>query len=83
MTPLLTGFIIHVYHIERRENVSGKYTLAQLRVGKRWSQQEAANALGVSQGSWFKWENGISYPTQPNVDKILRVFDVKYDDVIF
>ena len=63
--------------------MSGKYTLAQLRAGKNWSQASTASAFGVSTNSWFKWENGISFPTQPNVDKILRVFNVKYDDVIF
>lgn len=63
--------------------MSGKYTLAQLRAGMQWSQEETANALKVSTNSWYKWENGKSFPTQPNVDKILRVFNVKYDDVIF
>lgn len=63
--------------------MSGKYTLAQLRAGMHWTQKETANALGVSTNSWYKWETGQSFPTQPNVDKILNEFNVKYDDVIF
>ncbi|WP_419154665.1 helix-turn-helix domain-containing protein [Weissella bombi] len=63
--------------------MSGRYTLAQLRAGMRWSQKETATALDISTSSWNKWETGKSFPTQPNIDKILHVFNVKYDDVIF
>lgn len=59
------------------------YTLAQLRVGKRWTQKEAADAIGVSLASWAKWENRKSSPTQRNIDKILTSFNVAYDDIIF
>jgi DNA-binding transcriptional regulator YiaG len=63
--------------------MSGKYTLTQLRAGKHWSQGKAANALGISLSTWRKWEKQESFPTQPNVEKILNQFDVKYEDVIF
>lgn len=59
------------------------YTLAQLRVGKHWTQEQAATAVGVSPASWAKWENKRSSPTQKNVDKILEAFNVAYDDIIF
>ena len=61
----------------------GKYTLAQLRAGKHWSQEKAANALGISTTTWRKWEIRQFFPTQQKVDKILKVFNVKYDDDIF
>lgn len=59
------------------------YTLAQLRVGRNWTQKEAAEAVGVSQTSWAKWELKKSSPTQPRIDAILRTFNVAYDDIIF
>ena len=59
------------------------YTLAQLRVGRDWTQQEAADAVGVSLTSWYKWEKHKSFPTQPRIDDILKTFNVAYDDIIF
>ena len=59
------------------------YTLAQLRVGRNWTQQEAGNAVGVSAAAWSKWEKHKSFPTQPKIDAILKTFNVAYDDIIF
>lgn len=59
------------------------YTLKALRANKCFTQDEAANAVGVSVDTWANWEKGKSYPDVPKIKKIEEVFNVEYDQIIF
>lgn len=60
-----------------------KVTLKALRANQQLTQSEAAKLIGVSTDTWRKWENGITFPDVPKIDKIEKMFNVKYDDIIF
>lgn len=60
-----------------------KSTLRGIRSNKKMTQRQAGAQVGVSEKTWFNWENGKSYPNAPQVDEILKTFNVSYEDVIF
>ena len=60
-----------------------KLTLKALRKNSNLTQEEAAKKLGVSESTLNNYENYKSYPDVPIVEKILNLYDVRYDDVIF
>lgn len=60
-----------------------KLTLKALRATKRMSQAEAAKAVGISEFTWLNYEKGRTYPSVPIIKKMERVFNVKFDDIIF
>ena len=60
-----------------------KVTLKALRANKGYTQQQAAKSIGVTADTWRKWENGLTFPDVPKIDKIEKEFGVKYDDIIF
>lgn len=60
-----------------------KLTLKALRANQGLTQQEASKKLGISESTLNNYENFKSFPDVPMIEKILKLYDVKYDDVIF
>lgn len=50
--------------------------LAELRYRKGWTQQEAADALQITQASYSRWELGKSIPSRNKDAKIAETFGV-------
>jgi DNA-binding XRE family transcriptional regulator len=60
-----------------------KKTLKQLRKVAGLTQGEAAAKLGVSHDTLSRWENGTTHPTAPQIVDICRVYECKFDDIIW
>ena len=60
-----------------------RQTLKALRTNKNLTQAEAAKRLGISEYTLNNYENFKSYPDIPMIEKILNLYSVKYDDIIF
>lgn len=58
-------------------------TLKAARVNKELTQKKAADLIGVNVSTLSKWEKGKSYPTNKRIPKILEVYGVSYDELIF
>lgn len=60
-----------------------RLTLAAARVNKGYTQAIAAKALGINVNTLKNWENGTTYPKQPQIEKICEVYGVTYDELFF
>ena len=60
-----------------------KMSLRALRVNANYTQQEAAEKIGVSQKTLSNWENGVTYPNQIQIEMICDVYGVSYDSINF
>ena len=60
-----------------------KLSLKALRINNNLTQFEAAKQLGISESTLNNYENFKSYPDIPTIEKILTLYKVKYDDIIF
>lgn len=61
-----------------------RLSLAEWRKRKlKISQVEAAKLLGISKYTLSNYERGISFPDVLIIDKIEKVYDIKYDQIIF
>ena len=58
-----------------------KITLKAARINIGWTQAKAAEKLGVTDQTLSNWERGISGPSQFNIDVILKVYKIRYDDI--
>ena len=58
-------------------------TLKAARVNRGLNQQEAADLIGVSRTTLQSWETCKSFPTVAQLPAIEKVYNVKYDDIIF
>jgi len=47
------------------------------------TQLQAADALGVAPSTLRNWENGITFPKQPAIEKMCILYKVRYDEVNF
>jgi transcriptional regulator with XRE-family HTH domain len=56
--------------------------IRRLREERGFSQQELAQALGVTQGAVSHWENGVRKPDIDDIVKIAQLFNCKLDDLI-
>ena len=56
--------------------------IRRLREERGFSQQELAQALGVTQGAVSHWENGLRKPDIDDIVKIAQLFSCKVDDLI-
>lgn len=56
--------------------------IRRLREERGISQQELAQALGVTQGAVSHWENGVRKPDIDDIVKIAQLFNCKVDDLI-
>lgn len=60
-----------------------KRTLKQLRKAAGLTQEEAAKSLNVSHDTLSRWENGLTQPTALQIVDICRVYECKFDDIIW
>ena len=60
-----------------------KITMIAARKMAGLTQQEMAQACGVSVGTVTRWEKGIKDPTISQAKKIGEVCGIHYDDIIF
>ena len=58
-------------------------TMKAARINAGYTQKEAARLLKVSRYTVSNWERGKSYPDVANLRDIERVYNVRYDDLIF
>ena len=56
--------------------------LIQLRKAKGLSQEDLADSLGVTRQAVSRWEQGYTFPDLPNLQRIMKVFDVSADYLI-
>lgn len=68
---------------EQRLGTWPKFTLVAARKNIGLTQVEAAKNLGVATSTLSNWEKGITYPAQPDIDKICRLYNLKYDYINF
>lgn len=60
-----------------------KMTLEAARRNVKLTQKEAAERLGISNGTLCNWEKGVSFPDAQQIIKICDLYRVSYDDLIF
>lgn len=60
-----------------------KTTLKQLRKKAGLTQEAAASQLKVSHDTISRWETGATQPTAPQIVDICRVYECKFDDIIW
>lgn len=58
-------------------------SLASARVNARFTQKEAAAALGVSNRTLCSWEKGQSFPDAQQIIAICSLYGVSYDNIKF
>lgn len=70
------------------QNIRDCLTLKACRIIANIEAKELATAVGVVVDTIYKWEKGRSYPTAPQMVKIIKFFAdkgyiVEIDDIIF
>lgn len=68
---------------QKRGEARMKMTLKALRVNADMTQKETAERLGISVSTLMFWEQGKRYPNVKDIQKIEKLFNVNYDDIIF
>ncbi len=58
-----------------------KLKLRALRVNAGLTREEAAIALSVSCQTLSNYENGITYPDVPAIERIKKLYGVSYEDI--
>lgn len=58
-------------------------TIKAARVNKGLTQAEAAELLGISKDSLYNYENYRSYPDIRIVKKMVELYGISYDNLIF
>ena len=58
-------------------------SLKAARVNAGLTQKEAAAALGTTRDTVGNWERGKSFPDAPQIGKIVSLYGVPYDNLIF
>ena len=66
-----------------KQNVNDTWSLKALRANKNLTLKEAAKVLGVSVTTLWRWENGITFPTQYWIEKICQFYGIHYDRINF
>ena len=62
---------------------TAKMTLKAARVNAGYTQQEAAELLGIAKATLVKWEKGKTFPDAPAIEKICSVYHSHYDNISF
>ena len=60
-----------------------KMTLTAARVNKGYTQADAAKILSISVSTLKNWEKGCCFPKQPQIEKLCKLYEITYDDIIF
>ena len=55
--------------------------LKEARLKKGWTQDELAKKAGLGQNTYPKIERGVSKPDPASIKKLLKVLDIKPDDI--
>lgn len=58
-------------------------TIRELRRGRGWTQQDLAQAIGVSVATVYKWEQGVVEPRAAKLREMADQFGVLMDEVDF
>lgn len=58
-------------------------TLKAARTNKNLTQKEAADLIGISVYTLGNYERGRSYPDVPIIQKMEKIYNVKYEDIYF
>lgn len=56
--------------------------LKSLRTHAKLTQSQIAKQLGVSQQAYGDWERGVKKPTQDNLVKLSKIFNVSVDSLL-
>lgn len=60
-----------------------KITLKSARVNAGYSQKAAAELLDISNATLCNWEKGKTFPDQPMIEKLCKLYGVPYDMINF
>lgn len=60
-----------------------KVTLKAARINADLSQSEASSRLNISKDTLRNWEKGKTFPKTSHIPMIEKLYNVKYDDIIF
>jgi putative transcriptional regulator len=58
-------------------------TLKAARINKGLNQREVASLLGMNVDTISRYERGLAYPDVPTINKLMELYGVKYDDIVF
>lgn len=58
-------------------------SLRAVRVNSNMTQEEAARKLHISTTTLRNWETGRTFPRQPQIMDICKLFRVDYDNIFF
>lgn len=58
-------------------------TLEALRVSNGYTQEQAADKLGISVQTLVSWEKGRTFPNVKQIRKIEDVYKTSYNDINF
>lgn len=58
-------------------------TLKAARANKGISQKEAADKLGINVSTLHNYENGKTFPSAKVINKMEKLYEVSYNDLIF
>lgn len=58
-------------------------TLKAARINAGLTQQALAELVGVSVSTIKSWESGKTYPKQPQIESLCKLFGLKYDQIFF
>ena len=58
-------------------------TLRAARVNKGMTQAQATEKIGVTELTLRKYERGESWPKADTIKKMLELYDVQFEDVLF
>jgi len=64
-------------------NIEIANRLLELRKGKKFSQEELAEKIGVSRQAVSKWERAESSPDTDNLIELARLYEVSLDELLF
>lgn len=60
-----------------------QYTLKELRARKNWTQEEAAEHLGISTQTYNSWEANFGKVKIKAAQEVAKLFGVKLDQIKF
>ena len=60
-----------------------QYTLKELRARKNWTQQEAAERLGISTQTYNSWESDFGKVKVRAASSVANLYGVKIDQILF
>ena len=60
-----------------------KMSLAAARKNANLTQAQVAKVLKVARSTIGNWENGVTFPKQPAIEKICELYGVSYDYIRF